>query len=175
MATITSFRNALRAGLTRQHKFRVLVNFPTYAGNNDSVRQASLLARTTAVPSSTVGVIELMWGGRQLPLPGDRTYEEFTCTFISTNDHTIRNAFERWSEAINGSDSNTGLTNSDDYMRDIQFDLLDASDNVVKTYLLKDAWPTVVGAMDMDAGAQDSFGEFPVTLRYLNYQSDTTR
>lgn len=175
MANITEFRNALKSGVLRQHKWSVLVNFPDFAGNNDNVRQASLLARTAATPASNLGVIEVPWGGRVLPLPGDRTYEEFTVTFIGVNDMNVRNAFERWSENINGSQSNTGIVNPEDFVKDIQFDLMNINDEIVKTYNLKDAFPSVVGGMDMDAGSQDSFSEFTVTFRYINYESNTTR
>ncbi len=175
MANISEFRGAVRSGLVRQHKWGVQVNFPTYAGANDTVRQASLLARTTTSPPSTIGVIELGWGGRTLPIPGDRTYEEFTVTFIGVNDMNVRNAFERWSEAINGSATNTGLTNLDDFMRDVQLDLKDTNDNITKTYILKDAWPTIVAGMDLDSAAMDSYSEFQVTFRYVNLESSTTR
>lgn len=175
MANITAFRGAVRSGLVRQHKWQVQVNFPDYAGSNDAVRQASLLARTTTTPSSTLGVIEVGWGGRTLPVPGDRTFEEFTVGFIGVNDFNVRNAFERWSEAINGSATNTGLTALDDFMRDIQLDLMDVNDNITKTYILKDAYPTIVSGMDMDSGAMDSYAEFQVTFRYINYESNTTR
>lgn len=175
MANITAFRGAVRSGVVRQHKWQVQINFPEYAASNDTVRQASLLARTTSTPSSTLGVIEVPWGGRILPLPGDRTYEEFTVTFIAVNDMNVRNGFERWSEAMNGSETNTGLTALDDFMRDISLDLMDVNDNVTKTYVLKDAYPTVVGSLELDAGSVDSFAEFSVTFRYVNYASDTTR
>ncbi len=175
MSNISAFRGAIRSGLARQHKWRAIINFPEYAGSTDAVRQASLLARTTTTPPSNLGVIELGWGGRTLPVPGDRTFEEFTINFIAVNDSNVRDAFERWSEAINGSSTNTGLTALDDFMRDIQLDLMDMNDNITKTYILKDAYPTVVAGMDMDSGAMDSYAEFSVTFRYINLESNTTR
>lgn len=175
MADISSFRAAVRSGLVRQHKWRVLINFPETAAGTDAIRKASVLARTATTPPSTLGVIEVAWGGRVLPLPGDRQFEEFPVTFIATNDFDIRNAFERWSQILNGNDTNTGLSNLDDGLRDIQFDLLDQNDQVTKTYILRDAYPTVVGGMDMDSGATDSFAEFQVVFRYINWSSDTSR
>lgn len=175
MSSITNFKNAIRSGLVRQHKWRVTIDFPVFAATNDVARQAQLLARTTSTPSSTLGTMELAWGGRILPLPGDRVYEEFPVTFIGVNDFKVKDALETWSEYINGSESNTGLVNPEDYMKDIVLELLDAQDNVTKTYILKDAYPLSVGSMDLDAGAQDSYAEFPVSFRYINYESNTTR
>lgn len=175
MANVTEFRNAIRSGLARQHKWRCIINFPDFAGGNADVKQASLLARTANTPSSTVGVIDLPWGGRILPVPGDRTFEEFTVNFIAVNDMNVRNAFERWSEGINGSASNTGFVNLDDFTKDLQFDMLDVNENVTKTYVLKDAWPQMVEGMTMDSGSQDSYAEFQVVFRYVNFESNTTR
>lgn len=175
MADISQFRAAIKSGLVRQHKWRVLINFPEVAAGTDAIRQASLLARTATSPSSNLGVIELNWGGRVLPVPGDRIFEEFPVTFIAVNDMNVRDAFERWSQLINGNDTNTGLSNLDDGFRDIQFDLLDQNDQVTKTYVLRDAYPLTVAGMDLDAGATDSFAEFQVVFRYINWSSNTTR
>lgn len=167
---ISEMKAAVRSGLVRQHKWRVLIDFPTYAGNNADSKQASMLARTAATPPSTMGVIDLAWGGRVLPLPGDRQYQEFEVTFIAVNDQNVYNAFQRWSEAVNGSSTNTGLVNIDDFMQDITFQLLDQNDTVTQTWVLKDAWVPTVGSMQMDSGALDTYSEFSVVFRYINYE-----
>jgi len=166
---ISQLRAAIRSGLVRSNRWRVTVNFPGYAGTGADGQQASLLARTTNTPSATIGVIDLTWGGRNLPIPGDRTYEEFTVTFIGVNDMNVYNAFQKWSENINGSDSNKGLTNLDTIMNDLQLELLDVNDNVTKTYLLHDAWPATVGQMSMDSGEMDGYSQYDVTFRYVSY------
>lgn len=175
MPKISEFRQAIRSGVSRQHKWRVVFNFPQFAGDGAVGQQASLLARTANLPGSTLGVMEIPFGGRVLPVPGDRIYEEFTTNFISVNDFKVRDALERWSEGINGSESNTGLSNLEDFMRDVVLEMLDQQDNVVKTYVMKDAWPSIVGQADLDQGSTDSFVEFPVTWRYVNLESNTTR
>ena len=175
MPNISDFRNSIRSGVVRQHKWRIIFTFPSYAAGGEIATAASLQARTASIPASNLGVIELGWGGRVLPLPGDRRYDEFQMNFIGVNDHAVRNALEKWSEAINGSESNQGLVNLEDFMRDITLQLLDQNDNVTKEYTLKDAWPMTVGQGDLDQGSQDSFVEFPVTWRYVNYENDSTR
>lgn len=166
---ISQLRQAVRSGLVRTNRWRVTITLPGYAGSQADSQQASLLARTTSTPSANVGVIDLTWGGRNLPIPGDRTYEEFTVTFIGVNDQNVYNAFQKWSENINGSDSNKGLTNLDDIMNDITLELLDVNDNVTKTYTLHDAWPSVVGQMSMDSGEMDGYAQYDVTFRYVSY------
>ena len=155
---ISQLRQAVRSGLVRTNRWRVTINLPGYSGSQADAQQASLLARTTNTPSATMGVIDLTWGGRNLPIPGDRTYDEFTVTFIGVNDMNVFNAFQRWSENINGSDSNKGLTNLDQIMTDITLELLDVNDNTTKTHIIHDAWPDVVGQMSTDSREMDRIG-----------------
>lgn len=166
---ISQLRAAIRSGLVRSNRWRVLVNFPGYAGNGSDGQQASLLARTTNTPSATVGVIDLTWGGRNLPIPGDRQYEEFTVTFIGVNDMNVYNAFQAWSENVNGSETNRGLTDLEQIMNDVQLELMDVNDQVTKTFLLHDAWPSIVGQMSLDSGEMDGYSQFDVTFRYVQY------
>ena len=166
---ISALRNAIKSGLVRSNRWRVLVNFPGYAGTGANGQQASLLARTTNTPSATMGVIDLTWGGRNLPIPGDRTYEEFTVTFIGVNDMNVYNAFQKWSENINGSSSNRGLTNLDTIMNDVTLEMMDVNDQVTKTYILHDSWPATVGQMSLDSGEMDGYSQFDVVFRYVEY------
>lgn len=170
MPSISEFKGAIRSGLQRTNRFKVLVNFPEFAATTDTIRQSSLLARTATLPTSTLGVIEVLYAGRAVPVPGDRQFEEWAVTFIGTQDWAVRNAFEAWQQGINGNESNSGLSNLEDYQRDIEFSLLDNNDNVVATYILRDAWPLSVSGGDVDSGSQDAFMEFNVSLRYLNWE-----
>jgi hypothetical protein len=166
---ISNLRAAINSGLVRSNRWRVLVDFPAYAGTNADGQQASILARSTNTPASTLGVIDVAWGGRILPVPGDRTYEEFDITFIGVNDMFVYDAFQRWSENVNGSDSNRGLTVLSDVYSDFTLQLMDTNDNITKTFVLNDAFPSVVGAMSMDAGEMDGYSTFQVTVRYVSY------
>jgi len=166
---ISQLVSAISSGLTRTNRWQVQFTFPQYAGTSQDGQQAALLARSAATPASQIGVINVSWGGRELPVPGDRTYEQFDVTFISVNDMNVYNAFQSWSETINGSSSNTGVGNLIQAYADITLNLLDTSDNVTKSWTLHDAWPTVVGSINLDAGEMDNFGTFSVTLRYTSY------
>lgn len=174
--SVQDLKNAVKSGLYRNHKWRVFLNFPEFAGTADVVKQASVLARTSKTPPSTMGVIEVPFEGRTVPIPGDRSFEEFAVTILATNDMRVRNTLELWSEAMNGSESNTTTSlNYADLVRDHTFQLLDINDNVVKEYTLQDAWPTLVDGIDTDRGSMDSSSEFNVTFRYLQAKTNTTR
>lgn len=173
---ISQLRQSISSGLVRTNRWRVLVDFPTYAGTNADGQQASVLARSTETPASNIGVIEVNYGGRTIPIPGDRTYEEFNITFIGVNDMNVYNAFQSWSENINGSDSNSGLTNLADIFSDFTLQLMDVDDNITKTYVLHDGWPHTVGPMSMDAGEMDGYSTFSIAIRYVsNSQPNVSR
>lgn len=174
--SVQDLKNSVKSGLYRNHKFRILFNFPEFAGTADVVKQAAVLGRSSKTPSSTMGVIEVPFEGRTVPLPGDRQFEEFSITLLAVNDFKVRNTLEIWQEYINGSESNT-TTSLDytDFLRDITVEMLDVNDRVVKTYTLQDAWPSLIDGIDLDRGSMDSSSEFNVTLRYLQFTSNTTR
>lgn len=168
---ISQFKSAIKSGILRGHRFRVIVNFPAFAGTTENSRQASLLARSTSTPTSTIGEVELKYGGRTLPIPGDREYSEQALTFIAVQDQGVFNAFQSWSNGINSHEGNVAVsTDLDALMTDLTLQLLDGSDNVINEWVLRGAWPREVGAMEMDAESDNAAVTFEVTLRYINYE-----
>lgn len=169
MATIDNFRAALnrRGGPSRQHRWQVVINIPTFAGSQEDSRDLSLMALTTQTPVMRLGQMDLTWGGRIIPLPGDREFEMIPITFIATESHFEHDIFERWQEAANGSLSNAATQSLNDILRSVEMQLLDGQDNVVKTYTLRDAWPQEVGQIELDQQAQNSFGQFTVNMQYV--------
>ncbi|AWY10147.1 tail tube protein [Vibrio phage VP-1] len=176
MPTVNQFRAAVqrRGGVQRQYRWRVIVNFPAFAADNELARDASLTAITTQTPPSTLGEILIPWGGRELPYPGDRKFEALPITFIGVGDDSVHSAWEKWSEGINGSSSNQAGYEPSEYMRDIQIQLLDDRDVVKKTYTLEAAWPQNVGELELDQTAQDSYAQFTATLRFLQATNDNS-
>lgn len=176
MSGITDFLNALSvAGVARAHKWTVIVSFPSSIATTSTIEKISLLARSTTTPASTLGDLGVRFEGRNIPIAGDRTYEDFPLTILGTNDYLARDAFESWSELINGNESNTGLVAPVDYMSDIELQLHNQNDEIVKTYILKDAWPLNVAGSELDRASENTVLDYVVTFKYLNYVSDTTR
>jgi len=177
MPSVTDFRAALtrHGGVGRQFRWRVNFSFPAGIATNDEVRDASLMAISTTTPKSTLGEVMVPFGGRENPLPGDRKFEPMNFQVLQTEDDFAHTLFEAWSEAINGSDSNTSSGALEDLYCDVEIQLLNQQDEVVKTYVLEDAWPLEVGELTLDQSAQDSFGQFPLTLRYFKSRNSSAR
>lgn len=177
MPQVTDFRNALNrhGGVGRQYRWRVTLSFPQSVATSDQSRDASLLAITTQTPKAVLGEVNLVWGGREFPQPGDRKFEPFQITFIGVQDDFHHTLFESWSEQFNGTLSNTSNGNFEDLYQDITLELLDSEDNVIKEYVLEDSWPQEVGELSLDQTAQDSFNQFTVTIRSFLHRNPSAR
>jgi hypothetical protein len=195
--TLEDFKARLIGGAARPNLFECEINFPTFStisnatgGNTtDNTRSVSELSRfmikTANLPASTVGVIYVPFRGRNLKIAGDRTFDVWTITIINDVDFTIRTAFERWMNAINKHDDNTGLINPAQYQRDAivkQFGRSSVSSAnsdvtnpvltgpgdsipVLKAYKFYGIFPTAVSAIDLSYDSADTIEEFTVDLQ----------
>jgi len=173
-STISEFKAALTGGGARSNRFEVLVEFPAFAGGSEDTRKTPFLVSSTSLPASTLGTIERPFRGRALKLAGDRTFDEWTASFVNDTDFALRDAFERWQNAINGYNSNTGLTSPEDYMTTVSVYQLDSQDNRIKEYILKMAYPSNVGAIELGQDTNDSIEEFEVSFQFSDMTSNTT-
>jgi hypothetical protein len=194
--TLEDFKARLIGGAARPNLFEVELNFPNFAvtntqttTGNDETRSISELSRfmikTANLPASSVGVIEVPFRGRNLKIAGDRTFDVWTITVINDVDFSIRTAFERWMNAINKHDDNSGLINPAQYQKDAivrQFgrsSLASAQSNVtnpnvtnpgdpmpvLKAYKFYGIFPTSVSAIDLSYDSADTIEEFTVDLQ----------
>ena len=169
---VDDFKSKLTGGGARANLFKATVNFPAIAGGN--VELTSFLIKGAQLPASTIGAINVPFRGRQVLIAGDRTFEPWTINIINDTDFSIRNAFERWMNAINQHRNNTGLTNPVDYQADMQVAQLDKAGNEVKVYNFRGTFPTAVSAIDVSYESSDAIEEFTVELQVQYWESDTT-
>lgn len=193
--TLEDFKARLIGGAARPNLFEVELTFPSFAteanttGETDQTRSVSELSRfmikTANLPASNVGVIEVPFRGRTLKIAGDRTFDVWTITVINDVDFSIRTAFEKWMNAINKHDDNSGLINPAQYQRDAivkQFGRSSVqsaqssvtsptgtvpgdSIPVLKAYKFYGIFPTAVSAIDLSYDSTDAIEEFTVDLQ----------
>ena len=168
---IQELRAGISAGVVRTYRWRANFAFPSGTEDPDGGRLANILAKTANLPPATVGDIEINWGGRIVPVPGDREFTEWPVTFIATQDVAVWNSFMKWNNYLNGHVSNVAKSESlTDLTKDITMELLDGNDNVITQYLLTGAYPREVGELALDRGSRDEAGEFTVTFRYQEFE-----
>ena len=169
---INSFKSQLADGGARGNLFRVVVNFPGFVGGD--VEKTSFLCRATSIPGAQVGTVNVPFRGRQLKLPGDRTFEPWVATFYNDAAFDVHSAFVRWQDGMNGFETNTGFTNPESMFVDLKVQQLDRQENVVKEFLIQDAWPSLVGSIELAYDSAEQIEQFQVTFEYLQWSSEDT-
>lgn len=185
--TLEDFKSKLIGGGARPNLFEVELGFPTFAtGNDTTISELSrFMIKAANLPASNVGVIEVPFRGRNLKIAGDRTFDVWTITIINDVDFKLRTTFEKWMNAINKHDDNSGLINPAQYQRDAvvkQFGrssvqsanssvtsptTTTAGDSipVLKAYKFYGVFPTSVSAIDLSYDSTDAIEEFTVDLQ----------
>ena len=185
MATlrIDDFKTALAQGGSRANQFRATVFWPNaeIAGeanyNIGGEPVQSFMIKQAQLPGSTITPIDVPFRGRVLKVSGDRTFEDVTMTITNDNNFAVRNAFERWHDAINGAVVNvsgrgTNAAAFDTYTGNVEIEQLARDGTPVKRYRLIGAWPNAVDPIEVayDNGEIEEFG---VTFSYQWFESDT--
>jgi len=173
MANIDDFKANLIGGGARPNQFRVTITPPAGIATGLDVRRASFLVKSAALPSSTIGEIPINFRGRSIFLAGDRAAPEaWSTTFYNDTDFMIKNAIERWSNGINDFALNTGVVSPADYQTDLTVEQLDRDDTILKSYVLKNAWPTTSGsAIALDSTTENTIEEFECSWRYQHFEA----
>lgn len=179
LSTLENLKTTLGIG-ARPNLFKVLINFPTDLSAIKSAlgTKADLLCKGAAIPSMTLGVIEVPFrGGRRVKIPGDRSWGDWTATFLVDNAHIVRGAMVAWTDFIKAHDYDSdtfrnltaGGTKAEvgsSYYADIIIQHLKQDGTVSRTYKLYDAFPTDVSAIDLSFDSTDAISEFTVTFQY---------
>lgn len=166
---IDTFISAFQGG-ARSNRFKVIITWPGIVGA-PNVRD-EIVVSGAALPASFVGTIQAPYMGRQIPIPGDRTFEDWTINVQNDVSFSHRNAFERWSNKILSHSGNTQeASNYKDLVTNITVHQLDRDDNIIKSFVLKNAWPTNIGQIDLSYDANDQIEVYPVTFSYTFWES----
>ena len=173
MATLDEFKANLIGGGARANQFRVTFNTPGAIATGLDVRKASFLIKAAALPGQTIGEIAIPFRGRNLYIAGDREFETWETTVINDTDFNVRNAMERWLNAINDTATNTGLSNVADYTADLTVEQLDRDDTVLKSYILRNCMPQGTGAIELSYETTNAIEEFSVSWRYSHFEASS--
>lgn len=161
---IERFKSALSSGGVRPAFFRV----QGAIGKTTLPDKVGFLVKSASLPASELGEIGVDYRGRNIKLPGRRTYGDWEITVLADGEFQLRNAFERWSNDLNDAVENT--TDQEHNLNNVLFpnwsiDQLDRKGNPIKTYTMFHCWPKTVAAIDTSYDSE-ALAEFSVTLTY---------
>ena len=108
----------------------------------------------------------MFYRGREVKLPGERTFQNWQITIINDTDFAIRNAFEDWMNVINDVAENSGITNPNIITSDMYVTQLDRNNEDLKKYSFVDCWPVNMSDIQLSFDANDRVEDFTVELAY---------
>ena len=164
---INTFRSKLNGG-SKANLFRMDIALNDEIDDVDlDAANFSVLCKSGAIPAFTLGVIEVPFRGRRIKIPGDRTYGDWTATFVNDDSQNIRKSFDNWLNSIVEADGEKDLGGGNDtYRSTITINQLKPDGTAARIYKLFDAFPTDVSAIDLSYDTTDAIQEFTVTFQY---------
>lgn len=168
---VSDFISMFQGGGARPNLYSVVLTFPVGIADNFTSQKASFTCSAASLPSSNTGMTMVPYMGRQVKLAGDKTFDDWTVTILNDTDFSVRNAFERWADAISGHASNlaaSGYSNPTNYFANATITQLDREGNELKTYEFQDIFPLQISEIQMGYAQNDTVSEFSVTLA-VNY------
>jgi len=171
-------------GGAKPNLFRVTVNpnsgFPISNPNimNSDKSKGALvfMAKGAQLPESTVGEILVPYLGRQIKIPGDRVYADWTVTVMNNEDMELRKEFERWNAAINGHQSNVSAAQNSGQLytwvkqSTAKIEQLGRHGRPTHTYDIYGIFPREISTIDLAYDQNDVISEFSVTFAYTYHQ-----
>ena len=117
----------------------------------------------TSMPASNVGNIDVPYRGRQLKVPGDRTFADWTVTVFNDRGMYIRGVFEEWMAKIQDHWENKQDMGMNPYGK-ASVTQLRRDGGSERTYNITSLYPTEVAAIDVAWDSNDAVEEYSVTF-----------
>ena len=165
-SNVSQFLSTIGQGV-KPNMFLINIQFPSQINGGKDQNLTNILCKSAALPGSNLGVIEVPFRGRRIKIPGDRTYADWTATFINDDNQNIRKSFDNWLNSIVDVNGENALRDgTDSYRCTITVSQLKPDGSVARKYKLFDAFPTDVSAIDLSYDTTDAVQEFTVTFQY---------
>lgn len=177
-ADIFTFMSNFRGGGARANRYEVHLTFPSgIPGAVQAAEKISFTCTAASIPSSQLGTAIVPYKGRQIKLPGDKTFDDWNVTVALDNDWLGRSIFERWHEAMNGFSSNLTQPNminpTNSFATAVVYQL-DRADREIQKYEIEAVWPTIIGEVTLGYAENDAVMMQQVTFAVNNWRSAST-
>ena len=179
-SNVSSFLQVVKQGV-RPNMFQVDISFPGSVDADQTL--VSYMCKSAVLPASNIGVIEVPFRGRTVKIAGDRTFDNWSATFINDKEMKSRAYFEQWLNQINTHKANTGaIQDPTAYGRSVVIRQLEKDNSPagseLRSYKLWYAFPISTSAIDLAYDSNDQIEEFSVEFQYSYWtvgdDSDTT-
>ena len=166
---INEIRSNLALGGARPSLFQIIMNNPVDASGDAKM---PFMAQAAQIPASSVGTIEVPYFGRNVKIPGNRTFDNLSVTVINDEDFKIRNAIEQWMNNLNSHQSNksaiTTAGQSGNLSGEMAIQHFDRAGNAISgaKWSFTNVYPVTLGEISLDWGSNDTIEEFTIDFAY---------
>ena len=172
---VQDFRSkALKYGGASPNLFEVDIKWPW-----TSTTRTNYNIKTTFLPASISTSTTVNYLGRVFKFAGERTYPQWTCTFLNDEDFKLRNALERWSDYISGhvklgrtEQINQSLTGPLDYQSSATLTQFAKNGNPIKKYTFWGLYPLTLTDIPVSWDTTNAIEEFTATFEYQYYTTN---
>jgi len=167
--SITDFRSkGLAQGGARPNLFQTVmtnnpVNMPTQGEGG-----WSFVCKIAAIPASTIAAIDVPYFGRQVKIPGNRTFDNLSVTVINDEGFGVRDSIERWMGLMNGHINNEQTRDISTLLGSMTVTQYSKEHMMVGSdpWTFVDIFPVSLGEIALDWGSNDAIEEFTVEFAY---------
>ena len=172
---VDEFRSkALKYGGAAPNLFEVDIVWPWTSSTRTNYN-----IKTTFLPASISTSATVNYLGRVFKFAGERTYPQWTCTFLNDEDFKLRNALERWSDYISGhvklgrtAQVNQSKTGPLDYQSSATLTQFAKNGNRIKKYTFWGLYPLTLTDIPVSWDTTNAIEEFTATFEYQWYTTN---
>ena len=128
----------------------------------------SFVCKIASIPASTIGAIEVPYFGRQVKIPGNRTFDNLSVTIINDEGFGVRNSIESWMADMNSHQGNQQWAQANDLLGIMSITQY-SKDRVVigeGEWEFVNIFPTSLGEIALDWGSNDAIEEYTIEFAY---------
>lgn len=169
MASIHELQGAIRAGVSRSDRYRIIL--PSEWGAD--AQTLNILCRATNLPGRQIMTQERRIGMISQKMPYAFAFNDVNLTFLLDQTYLARNYFDEWQRSIVNPGSYE-LAYKSEYCRDVVIQQLNhGDDSVVYGVKLLRAFPTTVNAVDFSDDNENTLVTLGVELSYTDWEPAT--
>lgn len=120
--------------------------------------------KSAGLPGSTIPAIPVPYMGRQIKIPGDRTYEDWNVNVMLDSTGQIRTDLYNWHEEINQTVGNVGPSAVNSIKSDGLITTFKYDGSPSLKYNFIGLFPTTVGNIEYSKDSNDTIAEVQVTF-----------
>lgn len=162
--SVTDFSSQLTFGGARPSLFEVRIFNPI---DTSAEAITPFMVKAAQIPAARVGTITVPYFGRQIKIAGNRTFDAWTPTIINDEDFKVRNALEKWNNAMNSHEINQRTSTRPETYKGTTASVTQfgKDGSVLKVYEFVGLWCSDIEPIDL-SWETEGIEEFTVTFQY---------